>query len=104
MSEAHRTPRSHGGERGGGGPERKVSGFAAPLGELGFDGAKPTCHTDPALRRCSSPNGNGGEERLVFATPKEPCTTQPVKTSLDLCSGLFVVPILLDLLELLRAV
>ena len=36
-------------------PERNVGGLAAALGEVGFEAAKPTCHTDPALRRSSSP-------------------------------------------------
>ena len=36
-------------------PSEKWVGFAAPLGEVGFEGAKATCHTDPALRRSSTP-------------------------------------------------
>ena len=37
------------------GSSEKRVGSAAPLGEVGFEGAKPTCHTDPALRRSSNP-------------------------------------------------
>ena len=45
------------GERGGGESERTVGasvGLAAPLGEVGFDGAKLTCDTDPALQYTAS--------------------------------------------------
>ena len=37
------------------GPSEKRVDLAAPLGEVGFEGAKLTCHTDPALRRSSNP-------------------------------------------------
>ena len=37
-----------GGAGTGGEPERTVGGFGRPLRGGGFDGAKPTCHTDPA--------------------------------------------------------
>ena len=65
------------GERGGDGPEREVSGFGRPLrrGGVGFDGAKPTSVIPtPRYAAVVTPNFNGGEKRLVFATPKEPCT------------------------------
>ena len=40
-------------------------------GERGLDGAKPTCHTGPrATHVVVTPNYNGGEDRLVLATPK----------------------------------
>ena len=45
-------------------------GLAAPFGEVGFEGAKPTSHTDPALRRSSSPQlKHGGENRLLCLRP-----------------------------------
>jgi len=44
------------------GPSEEWVGLAAPLGEVGFDGAKPTCHTDPALRRSSNPQRKRGRK------------------------------------------
>ena len=67
MSEAkaHGRPRSHGGERGGGEPERKVSGFGRPLRGDGVRWCQTHMSTDPALRRSIVvPNRNGGEKRL----------------------------------------
>ena len=57
-------------------------GLAAPLGEMGFDGAKPICQLTPRgrARRAKNaavvpPNYNGGEKRLVLAALMETCTT-----------------------------
>ena len=57
---AHRTPRSHGGERGGGEPERTVSGFGCPLrgGGVRWSQTKPAYYdrpkSEPALCRSVS--------------------------------------------------
>ena len=51
---------------------------------------EPNPHVIPTPRYAAAvpPDLKGGETRLVFAAPKEPCTTQPDKNSpplLDLC-------------------
>ena len=84
-AKAHRTPRSHGGERGGDGPEREVSGFGRPLRGGGVrSGVRWSqihmSYRPAALRRSRPPpDYKRGEKRLVFATPEEPCTTYPTK-------------------------
>ena len=64
-------------------------GFAAFLGEVGFDEAKPTSHPGP-LRYAAVivPDLKGGEKRLVLAAPKESCTTKTrLETKLPVCAS-----------------
>ena len=55
-------------------------GLAAPLGEMGFDGAKPTCQPTPRYAAVVPSDYKGGEKRLVLAALMETCTTKPDKT------------------------
>ena len=50
-------------------------GLAAPLGEMGFDGAKLTCQPTPRYAAVVVPYLKGDEERLVLAALMETCTT-----------------------------
>ena len=60
-------------------------GLAAPLGEVGFDGAKPASHLRYAA--VVVPNFNGGEKRLVSAALMETCIDQNQTKLPDVANG-----------------